>query len=77
MSYDDAEKFLQLAVKYGNEKDETIEAHRYLGAVYIEKKSHADAVKELEKYLTLAPNAKDAKTISEMINQLRESSKAK
>ncbi len=75
-SYGDAEKFLQLAVKFGNEKDETIEAHRYLGAVYIEKKSNEQAAKELEKYLTLAPNAKDAKSISDLIKQLREPAKS-
>jgi tetratricopeptide (TPR) repeat protein len=75
-SYDDAEKFLQLAVKFGNEKDETVEAHRYLGAVYIEKKSHERAVQELEKYLTLAPNAKDAKSIGEVIKQLRSQAKS-
>jgi tetratricopeptide (TPR) repeat protein len=72
-SYGDAEKFLQLAVKFGNEKDETVEAHRYLGAVYIEKKSNEQAAKELETYLTLVPNAKDAKEISNLIKQLRAS----
>jgi Flp pilus assembly protein TadD len=75
-SYSDAEKFLQLAVKFGNEKDETVEAHRYLGAVYIEKKSNEQAAKELERYLTLVPNAKDAKSISNLIKQLREPSKS-
>jgi tetratricopeptide (TPR) repeat protein len=75
-SYGDAEKFLQLAVKFGNEKDETVEAHRYLGAVYIEKKSHEMAAKELETYLNLVPNAKDAKNINDMIKQLRAQSKS-
>ena len=70
-SYDDAEKFLLLAVKHGNDKEEAVEAHRYLGAVYIEKKSNERAAEELEKYLTLAPNAKDAKSIGELIKQLR------
>jgi Tfp pilus assembly protein PilF len=72
-SYDDAEKFLQLAVKYGNDKDEMAETHRYLGAVYIEKKQNQKAVTELEKYLTLTPNAKDATKIGEIIKQLRAS----
>ncbi len=72
-SYDDAEKFLQLAVKYGNDKDEMAESHRYLGAVYIEKKQNQKAVTELEKYLTLSPNAKDAPKISDIIKQLRAS----
>lgn len=72
-SYDDAEKFLQLAVKYGNDKEEMAETHRYLGAVYIEKKQSQKAIQELEKYLTLAPNAKDATKISDIIKQLRAS----
>jgi Flp pilus assembly protein TadD len=75
-SYADAEKFLHLAIKFGNEKDETVEAHRYLGAVYIEKKSNEMAARELETYLTLVPNAKDAKNISDMIKQLRGQSKS-
>ncbi len=72
-SYDDAEKFLQLAVKYGNDKEEMAETHRYLGAVYIEKKENQKAAAELEKYLTLTPNAKDAPKIGEIIKQLRAS----
>jgi tetratricopeptide (TPR) repeat protein len=75
-NYGDAEKFLLLAVKYGNEKDETVEAHRYLGAVYIEKKSSELAVKELETYLKLVPGAKDATRINDMIKQLRGQMKA-
>jgi tetratricopeptide (TPR) repeat protein len=74
-NYGDAEKFLLLAVKFGNEKDETVEAHRYLGAVYIEKKSNELAAKELEAYLKLVPNTKDAKNISDMIKQLRSQAK--
>ena len=72
-SYDDAEKFLLLAVKYGKEKDEMAEAHRYLGAVYIEKHDNERAAAELETYLRLSPNSKDAKNISDIIKQLRAS----
>jgi Tfp pilus assembly protein PilF len=72
-SYDDAEKFLLLAVKYGNDKEEMAETHRYLGAVYIEKKENQKAAAELEKYLTLTPNAKDATKIGDIIKQLRTS----
>lgn len=75
-NYHDAEKFLLLAVKYGNEKDETVEAHRYLGAVYIEKKNGELAAKELEIYLKLVPNSKDAKSIGDMIKQLRAQAKS-
>ncbi|MEW6131430.1 MAG: tetratricopeptide repeat protein [Acidobacteriota bacterium] len=74
-SYDDAEKFLQLAVKYGNDKDELAETHRYLGAVYIERQQHQKAADELEKYLSLSPDAKDAHKISDIIKQLRASGK--
>ena len=69
-SYDDAEKFLVLAVKVATEAVEKAETHRYLGAVYIEKKDHAKAVMELKTYLTLAPEAKDAKAIADIIKQL-------
>jgi Tfp pilus assembly protein PilF len=72
-SYDDAEKFLQLALKHGSDKEEMAETHRYLGAIYIEKKQNQKAVEALEKYLTLAPHAKDATKISEIIKQLRTS----
>lgn len=74
-SYDDAEKFLQLAVRYGNDKEELAESHRYLGAVYIERKQNQKAADELEKYLSLSPGAKDAAKISDIIKQLRASSK--
>ncbi len=75
-SYDDAEKFLLLAVKHGKEKEEGIEAHRYLGAVYIEKRSPERAIEELQTYLRLAPNSKDAKAINDIIRQLRASGSA-
>jgi Tfp pilus assembly protein PilF len=74
-SYDDAEKFLRLAVKYG--KDEAIEAHRYLGAIYIEKHDNERATQELETYLRLSPNSKDAKAIGDIIKQLRAASTKK
>jgi tetratricopeptide (TPR) repeat protein len=69
-SYDDAEKFLVLAVNVATEAMEKAETHRYLGAVYIEKKDYSKAVRELETYLTLAPDARDAKAIADIIKQL-------
>jgi tetratricopeptide (TPR) repeat protein len=68
-AYNKAEKELQQAVGIGG--DYTVEAHRYLGAVYIETKENARAVEQLEQYLSLAPKAKDADKIREIINQLR------
>ena len=68
-AYNKAEKELLQAVSLGG--DYTVEAHRYLGAVYIETKDNARAVAQLEQYLSLAPKAKDADKIREIINQLR------
>lgn len=74
-SYDDAEKFLALALQVATDKMEKAEMHRYLGAVYIEKKANEKAARQLETYLTLAPDAKDAKAISDIIKQLRSKEK--
>jgi TolA-binding protein len=51
--------------------DNTVEAHRYLAAVYIETKNNDRAVQQLEQYLSLAPKAKDADKIREIVKQLR------
>jgi len=48
-----------------------IEAHRYLAAVYIETRESLRAASELEKYLSLSPQAKDAEKIRDIIKQLR------
>lgn len=67
--YNKAEPELLQAVRLGGEN--TIEAHRYLGAVYIETHNNARAVEHLEQYLSLAPKAKDAEKIREIVKQLR------
>ncbi|MFL6273574.1 MAG: tetratricopeptide repeat protein [Blastocatellia bacterium] len=51
--------------------DNTVEAHRYLAAVYIETKNNDRAVEQLEQYLSLAPKAKDADKIREMVKKMR------
>jgi len=67
--YDSAEKVLQKAVGIGG--PEATEAHRYLGAIYIEKGDNTRAAVELEKYLELAPKARDADRIRAMVKDLR------
>ena len=67
--YNKAEKELQQAVSIGGE--DVIEAHRYLAAVYIETRESLRAASELEKYLSLSPQAKDAEKIRDIIKQLR------
>jgi len=45
--------------------------HRGLGGIYLKKGMKKQAVNELEKYLQLAPNAKDADKIRQTITQLK------
>jgi Tfp pilus assembly protein PilF len=67
--YPRAEKELLQALTIGG--DFTVEAHRYLGAAYIEMKNNARAIEQLEKYLSLAPKAKDADQIRQIVSKLR------
>jgi len=73
-NYDGAENALRQTITIGG--DEAIEAHRYLGAVYIEKHETARAAEELEAYLRLAPNAKDAEKIRVIVKDLRSQASA-
>ena len=68
-NYDPAERFLKQAISLGG--TEIVEAHRYLAAVYIEKQNAQLAAAELETYLKLAPDAKDADRIKTVIKGLR------
>jgi Tfp pilus assembly protein PilF len=68
-NYDAAETALRQTIKLGGE--EAVEAHRYLGAVYIEKRDNARAADELDTYLKLAPKAKDADRIRVIVRDLR------
>ena len=67
--YDAAENALRHTITIGG--DLAIEAHRYLGAVYIEKRDRLRAADELDTYLKLAPTAKDAERIRSIIRDLR------
>jgi tetratricopeptide (TPR) repeat protein len=73
-NYDAAENALRQAISIGGE--ETVEAHRYLGAVYIEKHDSARAAEELDMYLKLAPKAKDAERIRAIVKDLRSQASA-
>lgn len=72
--YDTAENALRRAITIGSE--EAVEAHRYLGAVYIEKRESARAADELDTYLKLAPKAKDADRIRAIVKDLRSQASA-
>jgi len=67
-NYDAAEKALKQSLSLGGE---SAEAHRYLGAVYIEKHDGQRAADELDAYLKLAPRAKDADKIRAIVKDLR------
>jgi Tfp pilus assembly protein PilF len=73
--YDGAEKALKQAISIGG--DDAAEAHRYLGAVYIEKHDNARAADELDAYLKLAPKAKDADKIRAIVKDLRSQASAR
>jgi Flp pilus assembly protein TadD len=66
---DEAEKELQRALALGG--TEANLAHRYLGALYIERGENERAISELETYLRLMPTAQDASQIREIIKGLR------
>jgi regulator of sirC expression with transglutaminase-like and TPR domain len=67
--YDAAEKALKHSISIGGE--DAIEAHRYLAAVFIERRNSLAAADELELYLKLAPKAKDADRVRAVIKDLR------
>jgi len=69
--YDAAESALRHTITIGGSGDEAVEAHRYLGAVYIEKRDSLRAADELDTYLKLAPKAKDGERIRAIIKDLR------
>src|SRR5262249_30813823 len=65
---DEAEKELLRAVALGG--DQAANAHRYLGALYMQRGDDVKARKELEEYLRLQPNVKDAEQIKQIIKDL-------
>jgi tetratricopeptide (TPR) repeat protein len=65
----DAEALLRQTLALGG--PEANLAHRYLGALYIERGAKAQAIDELETYLRLEPQDKDANQIREIIRNLK------
>lgn len=71
--FDIAEQAFLQAIRVGSDK--TSKAHYLLAGVYWATKEYAQAANELEKYLALEPNAKDAVKTRQSIEQLRKKQK--
>jgi len=67
--YAEAEKELKLVISSGGA--DVAMAYRFLGALYNEQGEVKLAIIALEKYLSLAPKAADAKSVREIVKQLR------
>jgi tetratricopeptide (TPR) repeat protein len=67
----DAEAHLTRAVALGG--SEVTDAHRFLGAIYFQRGERDKGVAEFETYLKLAPKAKDADQVRNMIRQNKRS----
>ncbi|HEX8129108.1 MAG TPA: tetratricopeptide repeat protein [Pyrinomonadaceae bacterium] len=67
--YEEAEQECLRAIALGGEAARM--AHRYLGAIYIERGEQARAVEALETYLRLDPKAAEAAQIRALVKQLR------
>lgn len=65
---DDAAKELNRAVEIGG--DDVKLAHRYLAGIHIEKGETLEAVRELELYLKVWPDTKEADQIKNLIKEL-------
>ena len=63
----DAETQLTRAVELGGE--DVKDAHRFLGGIYLQRGQREKALAEFETYLKLAPKAKDAEQIRQLIKQ--------
>jgi tetratricopeptide (TPR) repeat protein len=67
----EAEVHLKRAVELGG--DEVKDAHRFLGAIYLQRGDRDRGVAEFETYLKLAPKAKDAEQVRQMVKQYKRS----
>ncbi len=65
---EEAEKELQRALQLGG--DQAANAHRYLGAIYMERGDDKRAIVELQEYLRVQPKVKDAEQIRQIIRDL-------
>jgi Tfp pilus assembly protein PilF len=66
---EEAEKELRLALKLGGAQAAL--AHRYLGALYVERGDDTRAAAELEEYLRLTPDAPDAAQVRAVLAGLK------
>jgi len=69
----EAEIQLSRAIELGGGGDEVKDAHRFLGAIYLQRGEREKAVAEFETYLKLAPKAKDAEQVRQLIRQNKKS----
>jgi tetratricopeptide (TPR) repeat protein len=72
--YEPAEQCLQEALKRGPEV--AARAHVYLAEVFAQEQKFKDAADSIRRYLTLKPDAADAKHLKELESQWRERDKA-
>jgi tetratricopeptide (TPR) repeat protein len=63
----EAEVQLTRAIELGG--DDVKDAHRFLGGIYLQRGEREKALAEFETYLKLAPKAKDAEKVRQMIRQ--------
>jgi tetratricopeptide (TPR) repeat protein len=69
--FPEAEIHLRRAIELGG--DEMADAHRFLGAIYFQRGEREKGVAAFETYLRLAPKAKDAEQVRNMIRQNKRS----
>jgi Flp pilus assembly protein TadD len=69
--FGEAELHLTRAIALGG--DEVKDAHRFLGAIYLQRGDREKGVAEFETYLKLAPKAKDAEQVRQMVKQYKRS----
>ena len=67
--YQDAKTHLKRAIEF--EGEQLGLAHYYLGGLYWQEREYRQAADELEAYLRLTPNARDAGRVRETIRELR------
>ena len=67
---DDAQMQMEKAKSLKGDKNIPL-LHRYLGGIYAAKRLNAQAAAELEKYIQLSPDAKDADRIKQTIAELK------
>ena len=67
----EAETHLTRAIALGG--DEVKDAHRFLGAIYLQRGDRERGVAEFETYLKLAPKAKDVEQVRQIVRQNKRS----